>query len=167
MRAEPNVREQSLLAQIGLGWITNLLIMGLMLVFMIIQSVLEKNNFRLLWRDPGFEGLRFLIAMVPCYALMPPFMYLVSGIRWRPLRWMAVVAAALALIVFLLHHLSHWYFGERPDLNSHLQDITLHLVGLWVLVNTIKWARLPFPERAREKTADRTSVGSETALQAR
>jgi len=153
MKNEPTMRETSLRAQIAVGWVTNLLILCMMFVFMITDSALADNGFRALHRDPGFRGLRMLVYMVPYYALMPIYIYWASNYRVRFLRWVAVTTAALGLVFFILHHLSHWHFGQRPDFNSNVLDLTLHGVGLWVLMNSIKWAKLPLPARDTENAA--------------
>jgi hypothetical protein len=149
---EPRMREESLRAQISLGWITNLLVGCVMLTFMIIESVLADNDFRDLRIDPGVEGAKgSLVYLLAFYALMPVYVNLVNGIRSRIFRWIAVACAALGFVFFLLHHLSHWYFGARPDFTSHVLDLTLHTVGLWVLVNSVKWAKLPAAVRDTDK----------------
>lgn len=152
MRSESTVREESLRTQIALGWITNLLILCMMFVFMITDSALANNNFEALQIDPGTDGLRMLVYMIPYYALMPIYVYGVSGLRLRLFRWVAVVTAALAWLFFILHHMSHWVAGQRPDFNSHVLDLTLHLVGIWVLFRSIQWARIRVAESAIEKT---------------
>jgi hypothetical protein len=145
------MRDESLRTQISLGWIINLLIGTLMFTFMTIESALADNDFRALRRDPGSEGLKVLVYLVPFYALMPVYVYLVGRFRTRVFRWIAVAMAALAFMFFLLHHLSHWYFGQRPDFSSHVLDLTIHAGGLWVLVNSIKWAKLPAAEHGTEE----------------
>ena len=72
---------------------------------------------------------------------MPIYVYLVSGFRTRALRWVAVAAAVRSFVFRILHHLWHWHCGTRPDATSHVIDITLHLVSLWVLVKSIQWAK--------------------------
>lgn len=143
MRIEPTMREETLRTQIAIGSITNLLILCMMFAFMITGSALADNGFRALHRDPGIRGLNMLVYMVPYYALMPIYVYWVSGLRLRFLRWVAVANAGLGFVFWILHHLSHWHFGERPDFGSHVMDLTLHAVGLWVLVQSITWAKLP------------------------
>jgi hypothetical protein len=71
---------------------------------------------------------------------MPIYVYLISGFRARALRWVAVAGAVRSFVFWILHHLWHWHRGTRPDATSHVIDITLHLVGLWVLVKSIQWA---------------------------
>jgi hypothetical protein len=137
--------EDTLRDQIALGWITNLVVGCLMFVFMTMESAIADNHFKVLKFDPGAQGLKVLVFLVPVYALMPIFVYVVHELRLRVLRWIAVVTASLGLLFFLLHHMSHWYFGSRPDLASHMIDLTLHTVGLWVLINSVRWALAPPP----------------------
>jgi hypothetical protein len=134
--------EESLRNQIALGWVIELLLVVLMLVVMIIDSVMMDNNFFSLHADPG-GSLSWMVYLFGVYALMPVYVHLVHGWKPRAGRWLAVVLAALALLFFLLHHLSHWQAGQRLTLSSHVLDVTLHLVGLWVLVSSIRWARSP------------------------
>jgi hypothetical protein len=77
------------------------------------------------------------------YALMPVYVHLVHGLRVRLFRWIAVIPAVLGFSYLLLHHLSHWRVGQRPDFTSHVFDLVLHVVALWVIMNTIKWAKFP------------------------
>lgn len=153
MKTEPTMREESLRTQIALGWTINLVILCMMFIFMIVQSALANNAFHALHRDPGSEGMRMLVYMVPYYALMPLYVFWASGLRWRVLRWIAVASAGLGCAYFMLHHLSHWVLGERPDFNSSVLDLTLHVVGLWVLIKSVKWAKLPVAVPETEKVS--------------
>jgi len=146
--------ELSLRTQISFGWITNLLVSSVMLLFMTIESVLADNDFRSLRLDPGMEGVKgSLVYLLAFYALMPVCVNLVAGFRTRVFRWIAVACASVGFVFFLLHHLSHWYFGTRPDFTSHVLDLILHTVGIWVIVNSIKWARLPVAMRETDNAA--------------
>lgn len=142
--------EESLRGRIALGWVMQLLVVVIMLQFMIFASVYMDDNFRSLRRDPGVLGLRTLTYIFALYALMPIYVHLVHGLRPRLFRWIAVAVAALAFVYFLLHHLSHVQFGERPDFTSHVFDLVLHGISLWVIFNSIRWARFPSTERNRE-----------------
>jgi hypothetical protein len=161
MKSEPTMREESLRIQIALGSITMLLVLGWMFTFMIAESALMNNNFRALHRDPGLDGLRYIIYIVPFYALLPLYVYSIRNLKLRLFRWLEVAAAGLGFVFWILHHLSHWSFGQRPSFSSHVVDLTLHAVGLWLLVNSIKWARLPLAEREVEQA----SVARRVALQ--
>jgi hypothetical protein len=155
--------EEALRTQIALGWVLALLVLGWMFSVLITQSALADDGFRELHHDPGLRGLPSLIDTIPFYALMPIYVYLVSGFRTRALRWVAVATAGLGFVFWILHHLSHWHRGTRPDATSHVLDITLHLIGLWVLVRSIQWAKLPPPAREMNKL----SVTEEVVLQER
>ena len=138
-------RHDRLGVQIALGWITCLLVLLAQLAHMMLTSMLTEASqyFASLHFDPGQSGLKMLVLMVPYYALMPIYVSLVSGMRISLFRWVAVALASLGLVFNILHHLSHWYGGQRPTFSSHVIDLTLHIVGLWVVVNSIRWAKLP------------------------
>ena len=137
------LQEESLRNRIALGWVINLVLVVIMLVLMTIDSILMDDNFRSLRIDPGRRGLGLLVYIFAFYALMPVYIHLVHGIRTSVSRWVAVGLAALGFIYFLLHHLSHWRLGQRPDFTSHVVDLVFHVVSLWVIVNSVNWARFP------------------------
>lgn len=147
MITELTLQEERLRTQIALGSITVLLVLCWMLAFMITESALSDNSFRALQRDPGLNGLSMIVYIVPYYALMPIYVYCVRGFRSRIFRWIAVGMAGLGIVFWLLHHLSHWQFGQRPTFSSHVVDLSLHVVGLWVLISSIRWAKLPVAVR--------------------
>ena len=136
-------REEGLRNQIALGWVMILLIIVVMLEFMIIGSSLQDPNFMPLDKDPGRLGLRLLTYIFGLYALMPVYVHLVHGARTRIFRWLAVAVAVLGFLYFLLHHLAHWNYGQRPEGITHVFDIVLHLLSIWVIVNSVQWARYP------------------------
>jgi hypothetical protein len=163
MKREPTMTEETLRTQVALGWVLALLVVGWMFSVMITQSALAGDGFRELHHDPGLRGLPEVIWTVPFYALMPIYVYLVSGFRTRVLRWVAVGHAGLRFAFWILHHIWHVYRKTRPDFTSHAIDITLHLVNLWVLVKSIQWAKLPPPAHEMNKL----SVTEEVVLQER
>jgi hypothetical protein len=134
-------RNESLRSRIALGWVMMLLVQTIMLVIMTVDSILMDDNFKSLRFDPGSRGLKMMVVLFALYALMPVYVYLVPGGRLPALRWIAVGLAALGFLFFLLHHLAHWHYGQRPDLSSHVLDVTIHLISLWVIVSSIRWAR--------------------------
>jgi hypothetical protein len=134
--------EEGLRSQIALGWAMMLLVVIIMFLFATIESILMDNNFATLRMDPG-DSLKWLVYLIGFYALMPVYVNVVHGLKTRLFRWAAVVVAVLGFLFFLLHHLSHWQIGQRPDLSSHVLDLTLHVISLWVIVNSVKWARFP------------------------
>ena len=135
--------EESLRGRIALGWVINLLLVVTMLLFMTIDSILMDDSFRSLRVDPGRQGLKTMTYILGLYTLMPVYVHLVHGIKLRLLRWVAVAAAGFGFVYFLLHHLSHLRIGQRVTFTSNVFDLLLHLVSLWVIVNSVKWAKFP------------------------
>jgi len=135
--------EESLRGRIALGWVINLVLVTITLLFVTIESILMDDSFRSLRIDPGLQGLASMTYIMAVYGLMPVYVHLVHGLRMRLFRWIAVAMAGLAFVYFLLHHLSHWRIGQRPDFTSHVLDLTLHVVAIWVLVNSVRWAKFP------------------------
>lgn len=142
-----NVREESLRNQIAIGWIGMLLVVVLMLVSMTIAGVYDNDGFKALHQDPGTDGLQMLQFMLGSYALMPVVVSLLGMVPMRAVRWLAVVYAILIMFYFTLHHASHAVHGERPTTSSHMLDIAHHALALWVVINSIRWARIK-PEQA-------------------
>jgi hypothetical protein len=137
---------ESLRHQVALGWVMQLLMLITMFQMMTVNSILADTNFQTLRKDPG-KSLAWLVYLLAIYALMPMVVYLVDGLRPRVFRWLAVALSCLGFLFFLLHHLGHWYMGQRPTFGSHVLDLSLHLNSLWVIVSSIRWARVP-PEEA-------------------
>lgn len=131
-------------AKIALGWIASLLVQTIVMVMMIVETLLREasTGFRSLHIDPGTQGLRMLVYAVAFYALMPVYVFAVRSLRPPAFRWIAVAASFAGFMFLLLHHLSHVFFHQRPDFTSNVMDLTLHVIGLWVIVNSIRWARV-------------------------
>lgn len=143
MPSEPTLREESLRTQIALGWTMLLVVLCWIFAIMICESAMSNTNFKALLRDPGVRGIPSLVYIGAFYGLMPLYVNLVSGFKMRIFRWIAVAAAGLGLIFWILHHLSHVHFMTRTTFTSNVLDLTLHALGFWVLVNSIKWAKIP------------------------
>lgn len=127
--------------QIALGWVSLLLVLVIMLLFMIVQSAFDNDGFSALRSDPGRAGLRTMTYAVGIYALMPTVTYLLDAARPRALRWLMPAFVTANILFMLMHHLSHWHAGQRPNFNTHFLDLVYHLIGLWVLYCSIRWAR--------------------------
>ena len=140
-------QDESLRNQIALGWVMNGVVLAFVLLFSIIEASMMNNNFRAIRIDPG-GSLKWLVYVFAAYPVLPVYIHLVHGRKARLFRWIAVALAALGFLFFLLHHVSHWTLGQRPDLSSHVLDLAIEVISLWVLVNSVKWARLPRPAAA-------------------
>lgn len=136
-----HLREESLRSQIAIGWATALIVLAIMLENMILESIFKDNNFKALRYDPGVNGMKMMLFVLGLYALMPMLVSLANNLSTRIVRWLAVAVTALMFLFFAFHHLAHWYYGERPSPSSHVLDVSHHLLMLWVLVNSIRWAR--------------------------
>jgi uncharacterized BrkB/YihY/UPF0761 family membrane protein len=145
-------RSATLPTKIAFGWSLSLLAQTIVLLMMVVKSLLTEvaTNFRSLKYDPSRAGLVMIAYMVAVYALMPLYVFVVDKYKSRGLRWVAVAVAVVAFVFQLLHHLSHWYFGQRPNFSSHVMDLVIHTLGLWVVVHSIRWAKAVAPATASE-----------------
>lgn len=127
--------------RIALGWITMLMLLMITLLTMIVLSALDDDGFSSLRRDPGRAGLGMMSFVVALYAMMPMLTFTIDRLRATALRWVMVAFAGANFFFLMLHHLSHWYGGDRPTLSSHMIDIAIHVIGLWLIYNSVRWAR--------------------------
>lgn len=132
--------EESLRQQVALGWIASLVILTTTLAAMLLNGVLSDAGLLGLHADPGYAGLNFLKYVSGIYLLMAIGAFALPGKRF--IRWIFVGIAALMLLLLVLHHLSHWVFGQRSDFLSHLMDLEHHVAMGWVVYNSVRWARL-------------------------
>jgi hypothetical protein len=140
-------QDENLRTQVAMGWVMNGVALAMSLAFLIIESSMMNNNFRAIRIDPG-TNITWLVYVFAMYPLMALYVHLVHGRKSRIFRWLAVVAAVLGFIFFLLHHLSHWFAGQRLHPSSHALDVTVELISLWVIVNSVRWARFRRPVTA-------------------
>jgi hypothetical protein len=127
--------------RIALGWLTIMILLLVSLVTTIVFSAFDNDSFTLLRRDPGRIGLRQMSYLVSIYALMPMLAYAIDRTRFAAARWLLVAFASANCFYLLLHHLSHWQLGERPTFGSHVVDLAISAVGLWLIYNSVRWAR--------------------------
>jgi len=140
-------RGESLRNLIALGWVMNGVALANSFAFMIIDASVMSNNFRSIRIDPGATA-RYLVFLIALYPLMPIYVHAVHGLRSRAFRWVGVGLAVLGFVFFLLHHLSHWTQGQRPALSSHVFDVAIEIISLWVVYTSVRWARVPRAEAA-------------------
>lgn len=134
--------------RIALGWLTILLLLQVTLAMLTVFSAFDNDGFAVLRRDPGQIGLRQLSYLVAAYALMPILVYTIDSMRMTVLRWLMVAFAGMNFIYVLLHHLSHWQIGERPTFGSHVIDLAIDAVSLWLIYNSVRWARAASAQRS-------------------
>lgn len=133
--------EESLAHQISLGWIASFALLAMTLIGMILQGMLSEVDFLGLRKDPGFEGVILMKILSGIYVLTAIGVYTFGSSRF--FRWVAVALAIVMFVFMVLHHLGHWVAGERIGVMSHVMDVLHHLSMGWVVLNSIRWARLP------------------------
>ena len=134
-------RDDFLALQVAMGWILLLLIKTVGFSAAILFSIYAENGFRELFSDPGPTSARSLWYVFWLISAMPIYIMVATRSRQVWLRWISVPIAAAFLLIGILHELSHWQYGDRPDFNSHVIDLMNHGAALWILVNSIRWAR--------------------------
>ena len=133
--------EESLAHQIALGWIASLAILTTTLLSMALFGMFSEADFLALRKDPGYDGV-FLVKILSAVYLFAAIGVYAFGSS-RIFRWVATSVAIVAFLLMVLHHLSHWVAGERVGLMSHLMDVLHHVSMGWVILNSLRWARLP------------------------
>ena len=135
------INQESLRQQISIGWIASLLILTVGLEALIVQGLFTDEDLLALRVDPGGPGLvilKYLCAIYVCMAIAVQ----TPAVRFAFARCALVGFAGLIWVVFVLHHLSHWFYGQRPDFTSHVLDLLHHLTMGWVLYNSIRLSRV-------------------------
>jgi hypothetical protein len=135
--------EENLPIQIAMGWVMLLLILSISLIVLVVQGTIANDSFAVIRQDPGPMGLKLIVFLFAIYAVMPVFVYIANKADVKFLRWVIAVMGIIFLLFFVLHHISHWQYGDRPDLNSHALEMAHHIIGLWVIYLSVKWARSP------------------------
>ncbi|QDS16143.1 MULTISPECIES: hypothetical protein [Xanthomonas] len=132
--------EESLAHQIALGWIASLAILATTLLSMALFGMFSEADFIALRQDPGYDGVFVLKILSAVYLFSAIGVYAFGSSRI--FRWVETSTAILAFLLMLLHHLSHWVAGQRIGLMSHLMDVLHHVSMGWVILNSLRWARL-------------------------
>lgn len=127
--------------QVVIGWVAFLLVTVASLVCAIVFSAYDSNNFAALFDDPGPAELRGIRYVVFFIVLIPIYVSVFAQTTIRPLRWLPIVLAACVLFWGGMHHLSHVVHGDMPTLGSNMIKFAQHAVMLWILWNSLCWAR--------------------------
>ena len=139
-------RAENLATQVAIGWGLMLVTFALMLTVMVMDNIFANNDFHALRRDPGPGFMPLLLYIFGVYAMMPIYVFIVARSRLKIFRWIALAIAVWFFLFFFMHHLSHWQHGDRPTIASHVIDSMLDVYGVWVIVNSIRWALVQEPE---------------------
>lgn len=136
-------RSESLSIDVTLGWIMLLLILTVMFVFTLVSTILAGDNFQGFHEDPGPVGAVWLTFLFAFYAVMPLLVQVSRVTGNRAIRWALMVFECIFLLLFLLHHISHWRDGTRSHLVDNVLEFSHHAIAIWLIYTTFKWARLP------------------------
>lgn len=131
--------ESTLRATIVLGWVLMLLTLLAMFCVDLARSAIDEN-FSAWRRDMSQGGLLVMLGVLGVYLLTPMFALNPRG-RW--FRWLLVALGALATLFFIAHQVGHLLAGDKPFGMRHVLDFSHHLLGAWVTVAALRWARLP------------------------
>lgn len=89
-------------------------------------------------RHLGMPGVKFILAVMTVYALLPVL------VRTLAAHWFRYVVVGLTVLMSLFvgaHEVSHLTAGDKPFGLLHLLDLTHHILGIWVTVAAVLWAR--------------------------
>jgi hypothetical protein len=134
-------KDDYLCTQIVHAWIGMFIVFASMLLMQVLQLLID-DNVEMLYLDPGISGMKVLISIEAFYAMMMVLTHLVHPVaKLRPLRWLLMVAGLLTWMYFITHHAGHYTQNERPDFFSNVLDLTHHVLGLWLVITSVRWAR--------------------------
>jgi len=97
-------------------------------------------------RDPGPIGLNIVSCVMAIYIFMP---VLIRAVKAQWFRWLVVTLTVFFSLFFVAHQVAHALSGTRPFDIVHVFDFGHHILGIWVTVLAVRWAReeapLPLP----------------------
>lgn len=132
-------KQESLRQTIIVGWITLLQLVVVMFVVSLISSAIA-NDFSAFGKDPGYLGLNIMIVVFAIYAAIP---ILVRAFNGNPFRWFMVGISIFFFLFFIAHQLTHMIVDKMPLSLYSILDFSHHFIILWIIVCTIRWARIP------------------------
>lgn len=124
-------------SRIAQGWTAMLLAFVCMFLGDLVKSAIT-NDFSKWATDPGPLGLRVVSVVMTIYIVVP---MLVRNVRARWYRWVAVAQAAVIGMFILAHQVAHALNGSRPFDINHIFDFTHHVLAIWVIVLSVRWAQ--------------------------
>ncbi|MEJ2418821.1 MAG: hypothetical protein P8Y45_18195 [Exilibacterium sp.] len=124
---------------ITIGWICLLQIVILMFLVYLMRSAVD-NDFLSWSKDPGEFGLDMMYIVFTIYIFIPILTQIFSA---KIFRWFLVLIGILFFLFFVAHQLSHMIIDNTSLSLVHLLDFAHHFLSLWVIVISIRWARLP------------------------
>lgn len=130
--------QETLRRHITIGWISALQLVVIMFLVSLVRAAIA-NDFKRFGVDPGDRGLNIMIVIFAVYALIPVLVRMFDG---RVFRWTTVGVAVFFWLMFIAHQLSHLLVDKTPLSIYHVLDFSHHAVLLWVIVCSVRWARM-------------------------
>lgn len=123
--------------RIALGWISMLFCaIGGFMADLIKSAV--SNDFSKWSSDPGPIGLQIVSTVIVIYIAMPLIIRSASAVWFR---WTLVGLTVFFALFFLAHQVAHAVSGTRPFDIVHAFDFAHHVIAIWQVVLTARWAR--------------------------
>ena len=133
-----NQLDDAFRGRVAQGWIAMFLCFACMFLMALVRDAVG-NDFSRWAADPGNLGLRVVSVLMTIYIFMP---MLVRNVRGHWFRWVAVGIAAFIGFFILAHQVAHALTQSRPFDIVHIFDFSHHLLTLWVVTLTVRWARV-------------------------
>ena len=130
--------QDTLRRHITVGWICALQLVVITFLVSLVRAAIA-NDFELFVHDPGNRGLDITIVIFAIYALIPVLVRMFDGVVFR---WTMVGAAVFFFLMSIAHQLIHMVVDKMPLSLYHVLDFSHHTVLLWVIVCSVRWARM-------------------------
>ncbi|MDB5815274.1 MAG: hypothetical protein JWN23_2391 [Rhodocyclales bacterium] len=101
------------------------------------------NDFSKWEFDPGTFGLKMVSVVMTIYIFMP---ILIRNINAHWFRWFCLVATVFFGLFFVAHQVAHALTNTRPFNIIHIFDFAHHILVVWTIVLTARWARQARPD---------------------
>lgn len=117
------------------GWSGMLFLLFLMMLIDLIEFGM-KGDFSALIKDPGVNGLWFIVIMTGINVIAQISMRTFDN---KSFRWIMFGATAIYTMVFVGHQISHLIPGVFDF--HFVIDVVHHILGVWASIAAYRWAR--------------------------
>ncbi len=130
-------RSEQLRSLVAHGWTAMFLVFLANLVMDLVRVTIEGSAAP--WAaHMGMQGVKFILAIMAVYAAMPVL------VRTFSARWFRYAMVGLTVFMSLFvgaHEASHLVAADKPFGLLHTLDLMHHVLGIWVAVAAVMWAR--------------------------
>lgn len=131
------MKEENIRSNIVQGFVGMLFLLLMMTDADLVKAGLTQN-FSLLQRDPGIIGLWLTSIAVSANVLIQ---IAIRTFDNKKFRWSIFGISIVYVLLFVLHQIFHFIAGDGIGIHF-MFDITHHIIGIWVIINAFKWAKL-------------------------